>query len=78
MNRRGIILIAGLLALAGCVERAPELSPADRERLQPFVGTERPSPEHPLEVQFANGVELIGYDVEPDSATPGRPNTITW
>ncbi len=76
--RRWTLLIAALSALVGCVERAPELSPADRERLREYVGTERPSPEHALDVQFENGVSLLGYDVEPDTATPGQPFTITW
>lgn len=76
--RRWILPMAALAALAGCVERAPELSPADRERLREHVSTERPNPEHALDVQFDNGVSLLGYDVEPDTATPGQPFTITW
>jgi hypothetical protein len=75
--RRSIILIAAVLAF-GCVERAPELSPADRERLREYVSTQAPTPEHPLEIEFANGVRLIGYDVEPDAVQLNQEFTITW
>ncbi len=77
--RRNIIV--GLLALglsAGCVERAPELSPAERERLNEFVTREAPSPDHELVVRFDNGVSLLGYDASAESITPGQPITITW
>ncbi len=74
---RNAIVLMLTLALAGCVERAPELSPADRERLSEFVTTERPTPEHRLDVQFERGVRLIGYDA-PDSLTPGESVQITW
>jgi hypothetical protein len=76
--RRSLIFLSALAVLGGCVEREPELSPADRERLREYVGNEAPNPEHDLDVQFANGVRLLGYDVEPDQATPGQPVTITW
>jgi hypothetical protein len=66
------------LVLSACVERAPELSPADRERLNEYISTERPTPEHPVEVQFENGVELLGYDVDPDTVAPGQEVTLTW
>lgn len=75
---RSILLVSALAALVGCVERAPELSPADRERVRQFVSTERPSPEHRLDVEFANGVSLLGYDLEPDTVVAGQPFTITW
>lgn len=71
------VLSAGAI-LGGCVERQPDLSPADRERLREFVSNQAPNPGHPLEVQLANGVRLLGYDVEPEEATPGQPVTITW
>lgn len=75
---RSILLVSALAVLGGCVERAPELSPADRERVRQFVSSERPTPEHPLDVQFANGVSLLGYDLEPDTVVAGQPFTITW
>ena len=71
------IVLMSTLALAGCVERAPELSPADRERLSEHVTTERPTPDHRLNVVFDRGVRLIGYDA-PESLTPGRPAEVTW
>lgn len=75
--RRSIIFLFAVLALA-CVERAPELSPADRERLREYVSNQAPTPEHPLEIEFENGVRLIGYDVDPDNVTTNSEFTITW
>ena len=41
MRRIGLVLILSttLAAAFGCVERAPELSPADRGRLESYVGS---------------------------------------
>jgi len=77
MGRWLICCIALGLGL-GCVERAPELSPADRERLREHVSTDAPSPEHALEVTLDNGVELVGYDVSAESVRPGQAFTVTW
>lgn len=76
--RNGIHVVMGLCLAAGCVERAPELSPADRERLGEFVSQEAPEVEHELEVQFENGVTFLGYDVSAEQIQPGQPVTITW
>ncbi|MFK7992015.1 MAG: carbohydrate-binding family 9-like protein [Sandaracinaceae bacterium] len=76
--RRTLLLVAAVASLFGCVERAAELSPADRERLREHVGTERPSPEHELDVQFDNGISLIGYDITTETATPGTAFSVTW
>ena len=76
--RTTLAILAASAIVGGCVERAPELSPADRERIREFVGTEAPSPENALEVRFNNGIELLGYDVSGESATPGQAVTVTW
>ncbi len=78
MRRTELIVIPTLLAALGCVERAPELSPADRERLREFVSTEAPSPQHELDVRFDNGLRLVGYDVSAETMRPGQTTTITW
>lgn len=75
---RAVVWISALAALWGCTERSAGLSPADKERLREHVSTERPTPEHALDVQFANGLSLIGYDLEPDTVVEGQPFTITW
>lgn len=72
------VCLSAAALLGGCVERAPELSPADRERVREHVSTRRPTPEHALDVQFENGVSLLGYDLEPDTVVAGQPFTITW
>lgn len=71
------VLGAGAIAV-GCVEKSQELSSAEREQLSEYVGTERPDPEHELDIDFENKVELVGYDVSGDSWTPGEPLTVTW
>ena len=70
--------IAALALSVGCVERDPELSPTDRERLAPYLSTEAPSPEHELNVRFENGVSLLGYDLSSESVAPNAPFEITW
>jgi hypothetical protein len=76
---RSTLVLLALTLLGGCVERAPELSPADRERLRDHVTNQRPTPQNALNVQFENGIELLGYDVEPTGAVaPGAQVTITW
>ena len=72
------VCLSAAALLGGCVERAPELSPADRERVRAHVSTRRPTPEHALDVQFENGISLLGYDLEPDTVVAGQPFTITW
>lgn len=71
------ILLATLLA-GGCVEKSQELSSAEREQLSEFVKSERPDPEHELDINFENKIELIGYDIEPDTWTEGEAITVTW
>ncbi|MGE0787510.1 MAG: carbohydrate-binding family 9-like protein [Sandaracinaceae bacterium] len=79
MRRNTLLVCALATGLAvGCVERAAELSPADRERLREYVGTEAPHPQHELPVQFANGVSFLGYDVDGETAAVGQPLRITW
>ncbi|MBX3268937.1 MAG: carbohydrate-binding family 9-like protein [Sandaracinaceae bacterium] len=78
MGRNALILSTSLLVALGCVERAPELSPADRERLREHVSTEAPTPQHTLDVRFDNGLRLLGYDVSAESMRPGATTTITW
>lgn len=77
-GRSALVALALISLLGGCVERAPSLSPADRERIREYVGNQRPSPQNALSVQFDNGVELLGYDVDPATIVPGQPFTITW
>lgn len=78
VRRSNLMALLCAVTLFGCVERAPDLSPADRERLREYVGTEAPSPEHELNVEFDNGVTLLGYDVTDEELTPGEATTITW
>lgn len=73
-----LALGAGSAALPACVEESPELTATERESLREYILSERPRPQHALDVQFENKVRLIGYDIDVDTITPGQPFTITW
>ena len=78
MRRTLILLVSSMAALAAsCVERAPQMSPADRERVAEYISREAPEPAHPLDVRFDNGVQLLGYALEPDTLVPGQSFTLT-
>lgn len=77
MHRVLTILSVCLLSTA-CVERTPELTPEERSQVEPFLATSAPSPEHELNVQFANGVRLLGYDASTERVTPGETFRVTW
>ncbi|MBO6937311.1 MAG: carbohydrate-binding family 9-like protein [Deltaproteobacteria bacterium] len=73
-----------LLALAvaglgfGCVEKSRDLTRSERERLEPYVTEEDTDPEHDLNVEFEDKIELIGYDLSSETWRPGQTLTITW
>src|SRR6478735_5483455 len=62
----------------GCVERSQEITSAEREQLRPHVSRQAPAPRHPLHVEFEDKVEVVGYDVDPATASPGSRVTVTW
>jgi len=73
-----LALPALALGVAGCVERTRELTASERAQLREYVTRRRPRPQHPLAVRFGNAVELIGYDVDVASWTPGSKVRFTW
>jgi hypothetical protein len=79
---RTLMLLATLagpaLGMSACVEESPALTPTEREALREFILTTAPTPQHPLEIQFENKVQLMGYDIDVETITPGQPFTITW
>lgn len=87
MKKAVLVFLASALAIAvaACVEQAPELTAAEREQLRENILSEAPSPTHELDVSFENRVRLIGYDLDTgtgaqgaETVTPGTPFTITW
>lgn len=71
-------LFLGSAATQACVEESPDLSAPEREALREYILSERPRPQHELDIQFEDKVRLIGYDLDARSITPGQPFTITW
>jgi len=44
-----------------------------KERFQTFVGADDVEIAYPLDITFANGIQLLGYNVEEEMITPGEP-----
>lgn len=62
---------------AGCIQGTP--GSADEESVvAQYVSTTAPEPEHRLDVRFGEKVELLGYDLEPESPEPGKSLRVTW
>jgi hypothetical protein len=76
-KRMGVALAVGLV-LIGCVEKKKKLSQAEREAAKNIVLTERPDPQHKLDIRFENKVKLIGYDLSTERAEEGVPFKVTW
>ena len=76
--RRIVISILTLAAVSGCVEKSRDLTRSERERLDPYVAEEAPTPQHALSVAFEDKIELVGYDLSAESWRPGQPITVTW
>lgn len=43
-----------------------------------FRLSEAPHPQHRLDTEFGEAVQLVGYDLEAETVTPGRPFRVTW
>jgi hypothetical protein len=73
-----LLLCCFLVLASGCVEKEKHSSKADRELQKAIVLTEAPKPQHPLEIQFANKVRLLGYDISTTSVRENEPFSVTW
>lgn len=54
------------------------LTQAQKKEIEKFIMKEEPTPQHKLNVNFNNEIELIGFDVEPKELTQGQEATFTW
>lgn len=74
---RAALLAASLLA-AACVERAPGAARRARERAAAaaFLGPAAP-PRHAARAVFGNVIALDGWDLEPETFSPGTDATLT-
>jgi hypothetical protein len=73
-SRTIAVLVLCVTLLCACTERKSGVA-AKREDV---LLTAAPSPQHPLDLSFANKVDLIGYDLDTPKPAPGNPFTITW
>jgi hypothetical protein len=78
MKTNLLVFLVGAIVCSACVERAVELSTAEREQLRDNILREAPSPQHTLDISFENRARLIGYDIDRETVVPGQPFTITW
>lgn len=63
--------------LHGCIQGPSGGGGGDRPSSQ-YVNKRAPEPEHRLDIQFGNQIELLGYDVEPAEPSPGEKIRVTW
>ncbi len=67
------------LAASGCQEYAePTLTPGQKKKVEAHLLAEAPTPQYPVGAVIENQVELIGYDIDKTSATPGEKVSITY
>lgn len=78
MKKNLLVFLVSVIWCGGCVERAVELSEAERTQLRDNILREAPSPQHTLDVSFENRARLIGYDIDRETVVPGQAFTITW
>lgn len=73
----GLLGLAALLALGGCVERQP-LSAEERRQVAEYVTSETPSPDHEVSIDLGGKVKLVGWDLSPEPLRAGEEATVTW
>lgn len=81
MNTNRLLTCALLLSIVGC-QRIEEPTPTPTtdqwRRVQENLIDEAPAVEHEVGATFAEGIRLIGWDVEPDSVEVGEEATFTF
>lgn len=83
MKTSNILLLGLLIQLTSactCGSRERPLSSAERDQIRPFVSNQAPStpPTHSVGGNFNGKVELVGFDVSPETVVPGQNFTVTW
>ena len=71
-------LCLGALSCQGSSEPQVVLTQQQWREVEKQILKEAPTPEHVLEVNYDNEIELIGLDVEPKTLQAGEPATFTW
>lgn len=73
-----VLVVAALFVGCQRVEDSRiELTQSQWQRIQPHLLDERPEPDHPMEVEFDDDIELIGLDIDGDFV-PGELVELTW
>lgn len=76
-----LLLLGGAQLLSGCQDVSEPkivLTQAQWKEVEKHILKEEPSPQHKLNVNYGNEIELIGFDVEPAELEAGKQATFTW
>lgn len=76
-----LLLLSGAQLLTGCQDVSEPkivLTQAQWKEVEKHILKEEPSPQHKLNVNYGNEIELIGFDVEPAELEAGKQATFTW
>ena len=72
-------LLITLLGTTACQEYAEvTLTPAQQKKVESFILTSPPSPQHPVNAVIENQIKLLGYDIDKTVVKAGQSLTITY
>ncbi len=73
------VILVLVLGFTSCVEQPKDLTKQQLDAAKPFILTSKPAFAHPLDINFEDHINLIGYDVSPAGVIkPGTTATVTW
>ncbi len=74
---RTLVAACGAAALlVGCIQDPPDLSASSS--VGRHVSKEAPSPTHKIGAKLGGGIELLGYDIDPENPSAGDSVRLTW
>ncbi len=76
--KMSVLLLASAIFAAGCIENSNYATEERSDKVAQYILKTEPKVQHPLKVDLEGKVELLGYDLKPDSSRPGGRIEITW
>ncbi|HOC99287.1 MAG TPA: carbohydrate-binding family 9-like protein, partial [Myxococcota bacterium] len=75
-----LAVVVAVISVAGACRRPARLvlSKDQQARIQESILDAAPTPEHVVNANFGDKVELIGVDMKPANPAPGQEVTVTW